>query len=178
MFLTVAQLREILCWTEEQHPLDELKEMLLVRQLHLHSHIIVQYIIELNVANLQVSSEDDEALRSVHESASELVCILKDGAEEPTPPPLEEPILPPPASIAAQFKMRATVLLAGDFDEERLSSAYWLSTPMEESEQEPDSVTCDLEQMAAKYCPVGYNEQLYPHVLTLRRVHMYLLLFI
>ena len=60
-----------------------------------------------------------------------LLCLLAD---------LKEPVLAPAESLAAQFSMRATYMIT-DEEDERLSSIYWLSTPMaEESDQELEKV--------------------------------------
>ncbi|ELU02702.1 hypothetical protein CAPTEDRAFT_223433 [Capitella teleta] len=133
MSISWQEVKQMLAWNSDMlnHPLDDLDKL------------------------LQDYAKEEEALKAVHESITAVCCIVKD--DHPgSKSDLKEPVLSAAESLTAQFGMRAIYVLTENEDE-RLSSIYWLSTPMaEESDQEIEKVECDLDEMNHKYCP-DYN---------------------
>lgn len=82
--------------------------------------------------------KEDQTFDSLLEALTSLVKLLN-GASSPAKENYAEPVLPAPESLLIQFSGRQVYTSSG-LDDNRLTSAYWLSAPSEESEGEPENV--------------------------------------
>ncbi|KAK3591349.1 hypothetical protein CHS0354_040310 [Potamilus streckersoni] len=104
---------------------------------------------------LESMCKEDETLDSLVDSLQTVLKILKH--EETSVAPDKEvtqPSLPCPETLANLFNLR-TMYIISDSEDERLSPAFWLAFNLmgEDSETEPDTVQCNLEELCKKYCP-------------------------
>lgn len=128
--LGIHELRNV-CWGvgDEHHPLYDLEKV------------------------LEDCAKDDETLDSLLESSTALIQMLEDNKSENIEnKDLVEPILPESETLSSLFNQR-TVYVLTESDDERLSTAFWLSVAnFDDNEIELDVVRCDLQELVSKYC--------------------------
>ncbi|KAL3859118.1 hypothetical protein ACJMK2_009350 [Sinanodonta woodiana] len=132
MTLTAEEIRKAVAWNQNltNHPLIDLSKV------------------------LEIMCKEDETLDSLVDSLQAVLKILKH--EEPNvaaDKEVTQPSLPCPETLTNLFNLR-TMYIISDSEDERLSPAFWLASLMgEDSESEPDTVQCNLEELCKKYCP-------------------------
>lgn len=103
---------------------------------------------------LQESRAEDDSLETLCENVTELIKLLEEEGSKPIEAKeINEPLLPAPESLIAQFAARP-VFIVGDVDDDRLSAAYWLATPpLDDQDTEMEQVQCDLLELAHSNLP-------------------------
>ncbi|XP_071451380.1 protein virilizer [Hetaerina americana] len=102
--------------------------------------------------------DGDDVLESLRDSIAELIRLLRvegpDKGMAGESEDMSEPILPAPEPLVSQFISRPVVQVVGaaggdTYDEERLTSGYWLPPPaVDDADPDMDQVSCDLVEVA------------------------------
>lgn len=95
----------------------------------------------LNNYELQETIQEDGTFESLLESLAAIINFLNNAVANDSKEMYTEPVLAAPEPLLTQFAGRQVFTSTGLVDE-HLTSNYWLSIPSDESEADPENVSC------------------------------------